>query len=187
MGIKVRGSGGGSITLVTPPGQVTDVEMEIALMVSTFPVGGIIMYAGIITEIPGGWFLCDGTNNTPDLRDRFVMGTATEADIGVSGGSNNSNLNAHTHTRGTMDITGRFDTKKTVSSKDITAGEYQSFYSSGGNVSGASIETGSSKTYGRVNFRASRAWTGVTSTAGSSEINANRPAFVQLAYIMRGA
>lgn len=32
----------------------------------------IVMWSG--TEVPNGWALCDGTNSTPDLRDRFVVG-----------------------------------------------------------------------------------------------------------------
>ena len=40
----------------------------------TIPVGGIIMWSGSATDIPDGWLLCDGDNNTPDLRGRFVVG-----------------------------------------------------------------------------------------------------------------
>lgn len=36
------------------------------------PVGGIIMWSGNADEIPGGWKLCDGTEDAPDLRDRFI-------------------------------------------------------------------------------------------------------------------
>jgi len=38
------------------------------------PYGGIIMWTGSIAAIPSYWFLCDGTNGTPDLRDRFILG-----------------------------------------------------------------------------------------------------------------
>lgn len=38
------------------------------------PVGGIIMWSGAIANIPAGWALCNGTNGTPDLRSRFVIG-----------------------------------------------------------------------------------------------------------------
>lgn len=37
------------------------------------PTGGIIMWSGTIATIPSGWFLCDGANSTPDLRNRFVV------------------------------------------------------------------------------------------------------------------
>ena len=39
----------------------------------TFPLGGIIMWSGAISAIPTGWSLCDGSNGTPDLRNRFVL------------------------------------------------------------------------------------------------------------------
>ena len=42
-----------------------------------FPIGTIIPYAGDLSKIPYGWHLCDGTNGTPDLRDRFLEGTTT--------------------------------------------------------------------------------------------------------------
>lgn len=36
------------------------------------PKGSIIMWSG--AEVPAGWVLCDGKNNTPNLMDRFIMG-----------------------------------------------------------------------------------------------------------------
>ena len=38
------------------------------------PAGGIIMWSGTIATIPTGWFLCNGLNGTPDLRDKFIVG-----------------------------------------------------------------------------------------------------------------
>lgn len=38
------------------------------------PVGGIIMWSGSIASIPTGWVLCNGSNGTPDLRNRFIVG-----------------------------------------------------------------------------------------------------------------
>lgn len=39
----------------------------------TIPKGGIIMWAG--TTVPTGWALCDGTNGTVDLSNRFIVGS----------------------------------------------------------------------------------------------------------------
>jgi hypothetical protein len=47
------------------------------------PVGGIIMWSGTVATIPANWQLCNGTNGTPDLRDRFIVG-ATSDDAGVA-------------------------------------------------------------------------------------------------------
>jgi hypothetical protein len=64
------------------------------------PIGAIMMWAGIIFNIPVGYHLCDGTNNTPDLSDRFVLGTIEEAEVGETGGSDTLDqlhLPSHTH------------------------------------------------------------------------------------------
>ena len=46
------------------------------------PTGVIVMWSGAIADIPTGWTLCDGSNGSPDLRDRFVVG-AKQDDGGV--------------------------------------------------------------------------------------------------------
>lgn len=35
--------------------------------------GMIMQWAGSVDAIPAGWQLCNGTNGTPDLRDKFVV------------------------------------------------------------------------------------------------------------------
>lgn len=50
---------------------------------SGFPTGGIIMWSGTIATIPTGWALCNGSNGTPDLRDRFIIGARSD-DAGVA-------------------------------------------------------------------------------------------------------
>jgi hypothetical protein len=37
------------------------------------PSGVVVMWNNSIASIPAGWYLCDGTNGTPDLRDKFVV------------------------------------------------------------------------------------------------------------------
>ena len=42
--------------------------------VESFVTGMIIAWYGSIANIPSGFVLCDGNNNTPDLRGRFIYG-----------------------------------------------------------------------------------------------------------------
>ena len=51
------------------------------------PIGGIIMWSGTVASIPADWQLCDGTNGTPDLRDKFIVGAKQD-----SGGVAKTNL-----------------------------------------------------------------------------------------------
>ena len=54
--------------------------------------------------IPSGWALCDGTNGTPDLRDRFIVGAGSTYSPGDTGGTNTVETNTsgeHTHTAST--------------------------------------------------------------------------------------
>ena len=48
------------------------------------PVGSIIMWNGTQSNIPSGWHLCNGENNTPNLSGRFVISVGTFP--GTSGG-----------------------------------------------------------------------------------------------------
>ena len=50
------------------------------------PVGCILMWSGSIGSIPSGYVICDGTNGTPNLRDRFVVGAGTSYSVGNNGG-----------------------------------------------------------------------------------------------------
>lgn len=44
------------------------------------PTGIITMWSGTIATIPSGWALCNGSNGTPDLRNRFIV--CADADSG---------------------------------------------------------------------------------------------------------
>lgn len=50
---------------------------------SEMPIGGIVMWSGTIATIPTNFQLCDGTNGTPDLRDRFIVG-ARQDSVGIA-------------------------------------------------------------------------------------------------------
>lgn len=60
------------------------------------PSGLIAMWSGSV--IPTGWNLCDGTNDTPDLRGRFIIGVNSTHLINTTGGSiSTSTAGSHTH------------------------------------------------------------------------------------------
>ncbi len=60
--------------------------------VSAVPAGGIIMWSGSIGAIPTGYVICNGSNGTPDLRDRFVVGAGNTYSVGNNGGFVNSGV-----------------------------------------------------------------------------------------------
>ena len=53
---------------------------------SGVPNGAIIMWSGTVATIPDGFSLCDGSNGTPDLRNRFVVGASGTYAVGATGG-----------------------------------------------------------------------------------------------------
>lgn len=88
-----------------------------AFVQSVLPRGMIIMWGGSVVSIPAGWQLCDGSNTTPDLRNKFIVGAGTGVSpsayaVGATGGTTSvtlaaSNIPAHTHTfSGTTSISG---------------------------------------------------------------------------------
>lgn len=105
-GLHDVGTGSGEIPL--------NDNLESVLGAAAVPVGGIIMWSGAIANIPANWQLCDGTNGTPNLTNKFIVGA--DADVGgvakttitgsasVSGGSlnaNTGNAGGHDHGGGT--------------------------------------------------------------------------------------
>jgi hypothetical protein len=50
------------------------------------PAGLISLWSGSVATIPSGWALCDGTNGTPNLKDRFILCSGTLSSPGVTGG-----------------------------------------------------------------------------------------------------
>jgi len=73
-----------------------------AFVHSVIPLGSILMWYGVIANIPSGWALCNGqTVNgvvTPDLRDRFIVGAGNDFAPGNTGGARSiTTVVAHTH------------------------------------------------------------------------------------------
>jgi hypothetical protein len=150
---------------------------------NAFVAGMIMLWSGSSASIPSGWLLCDGTNSTPDLRNRFVVGATSTYAVNATGGSADAIVVSHTHTTTVTDpghnhLTGNPDT---------TGGSYFGVAgASGGNAVNRDVLIGglaNSNTY-VTNTKT----TGVTvsnSTEGSSGTNANLPPYYALCYIMR--
>ena len=66
------------------PNTVNKIQLLTSVGVSTvLPTGIITLWYGSVANIPSGWALCNGSNGTPDLRDKFVVG-ARQDDSGVA-------------------------------------------------------------------------------------------------------
>ena len=64
---------GNTTNIATNTTDITNIKNEIKNLQDAMPVGSIIMYNGKAEEIPSGWAICDGTNGTPNLLDRFIL------------------------------------------------------------------------------------------------------------------
>ncbi len=89
----------------------TALDAIVTAVNDSFPSGGIMMWSGSVSSLPTGFVLCDGNNSTPNLTDRFIIGSATNSggthDVGDTGGANSltlasGQLPAHTHSTGNL-------------------------------------------------------------------------------------
>ena len=80
--------------LLSVEGRLTTIEEAIAS-------GIIVIWVGLIENIPAGWQLTDGTNGTPDLRNRFVIAAGSTYAVNAVGGSANHVHNITGTTAGT--------------------------------------------------------------------------------------
>ena len=126
-----------------------------------FVTGMIILWSGAADAIPTGFTLCDGNNNTPDLRGRFVVGhhpSNGDYDVNDTGGAENVTLSIaqmpnHKH-----------DT--TVDNSDLFPATGQ-------------------KTIGFGGAGGYPATTFTMSTTGGGGAHENRPPYYALCYIMK--
>ena len=79
-------------------GLTSDVQAQLdAIGLGQIPLGGIVSFAGTITAVPSNYSLCDGTNGTPNMVDRFVFGTLLESELEDTGGTADSINVTHAH------------------------------------------------------------------------------------------
>lgn len=176
-------------------GPVTSTQ---ATLNAPVPSGFIGMWSGSISAIPSGWFLCNGLNGTPDLRDRFIVGAGSTYAVGDTGGAaqvtlSESQIPAHTHSI-TATTAAAGDHNHTINDPGHTHGysapagvqilgygNNPAVFTStgattGGSVTGISINSSGSHTH---------TITATAATTGGGAAHENRPPYFALAYIMK--
>jgi hypothetical protein len=56
------------------------VLLNLRMMAKILPPGVIMAWSGNISNIPSGWALCNGSNGTPDLSEKFLIGASNTND-----------------------------------------------------------------------------------------------------------
>ena len=182
-------SGSGGATGPTgPPGPAgTDAAL---------PAGVIVAWSGSQASIPSGWVLCNGSNSTPDLRNRFIVGAGTGSNYtpGNTGGSDSVTLTtaqmpSHTHSDGTLSasqisLTG--DITKISECYNVAGGATGVFTKKNTGNSPVTGSASNSPTAG-VDFDASHSHpvSGNTGSNGSGNSHENRPPYYALCWIMK--
>lgn len=164
------------------------------------PIGGIIMYNGLLADIPTDWHLCDGASGTPNLAYKFVRGTTLQSKVGDTGGSNDAVLVAHTHSMGshTHSINHNHASVNTNSAGNhyhkIPVAQQAAAGSQDHTVDGAGLQEVSTKSAGShthsVNLPNYSGTSGGSSAAntgskGEAATGLNMPSYYTLAYIQR--
>lgn len=174
---------------------------------TALPFNAIAFWSGTIASIPSGWQLCDGTNGTPDLRDRFVVGAGNTYSIGNTGGlsqvsllspqlpahahpvSSSSISPAGTHNHGSPDTASDGNHRHPVSALTNSGA---SIYTSGAGTLQLTPSTGPGGSHTHptgVGPAGTHSHT-ITINAGERGLGAaheNRPPFYALAFIMEVA
>ncbi len=159
------------------------------------PAGVIVLWSGSIGSIPSGWALCNGSNGTPDLRDRFVVGAGSTYAVNASGGSANAIVVSHTHTN-TASTAGAGSHSHFVVA-DGTGPSGASGWAGGAHLaqggsagsdiayrlSGVSTTPTEASTTTEANH--THSVTVTIDSAGTSGTNANLPPYYALCYIMK--
>jgi hypothetical protein len=153
---------------------------------NAIPSGGIIIWSGSSAAIPSGWYLCNGANSTPDLRNRFVVGAGSTYAVGATGGSADAITVSHTHTGSTGNAgTHRHGLNgNTGGSAAVLGGQTARVGGLSVNPTGQSFVT----SFGGTDIMeeaGNHNHSFTTDSAGSSGTNANLPPYYALCYIMK--
>lgn len=135
-----------------------------------FARGMIMMWSGSLATIPTGWSLCDGTLGTPNLRDRFVVGSGAAYVTGNIGGSADAIVVTHSHSL-------NIQSAGAHAHSHVGVNELQQFTQGGaGWASGRQ---------GRTSTAGSHSHSGTATVVGDSGVDKNLPPFYALAFIMK--
>lgn len=155
---------------------------------TTIPTGMISLWYGAIGSVPTGWYLCDGSNGTPDLRDKFVVGAGSTYAVAATGGSTDAIVVTHNHTATSTSTSTVTDPthRHNVGSNDSTAqagsdAGNQEFVRNSGAGNGPTTYS----SYESTGITVATATTTTTANAGVSGTNANLPPYYALAYVMK--
>ena len=166
-------SGGTGLTSPGTSGNVLTSNGTAWVSSPSFVTGMIMLWSGSIASIPSGWALCNGSNGTPDLRDRFVVGAGSTYAVNATGGSANAIVVSHTHTAtSTVTDPGHSHSWNYLPMFGTSPG-------SGSYAGGTGATQGVSTSTTGISVSTSVA------SAGSSGTNANLPPYYALAYIMK--
>lgn len=140
-----------------------------------FVRGMIILWSGTADSVPTGWHVCDGTNGTPDLRNRFIVGAGDQYDVGTYGGSASVTLTteeipAHKH-----DVSLTSDPASVSVIDEVSTTKIFAFSSS------TSIVTGITQ----KEVEHTHTIEGSTEEVGLGAAHENRPPYYALCYIMK--
>ena len=141
----------------------------------TVPSGCILLWSGASGSIPAGYYLCDGNNGTPDLRNRFIVGAGDTYAVNDTGGSKDAIVVSHTHTATSTSVV-TDPGHKHSGDQSIQSGAIGAYYSGG---SASVYDTTTSTTGITV------ATTTTNASTGTSGTNANLPPYFALCYIMK--
>jgi hypothetical protein len=142
---------------------------------TTIPTGMISLWYGSIGSVPTGWYLCDGSNGTPDLRDKFIVGAGSTYAVSATGGSADTVVVSHTHTA-------------TSAVTDPGHGHLIRTDPNGGGGGGGNFvntTSGTSSTFTAATNTTGVSVTTTVASAGVSGTNKNLPPYYALAYVMK--
>ena len=162
---------GASATATTQSAGDNSTKVATTAYVATagIPSGVIVIWSGSSGSIPSGWYLCNGSNGTPDLRNRFVVGATSTYAVGATGGSADAIVVSHSHSASDSGHTHTTFNGANLNS-NVTNGGVAGTVNRGSTFSN---ETNSASANISV------------STTGSSGTNANLPPYYALCYIQK--